>query len=205
EIFRKARQAAPCIIFFDELDAIAPVRGMTYGDSGVTERVISQLLTELDGLEALRGVVVIGATNRPDMIDPALLRAGRFDKIIGVSWPTFEGRLEIFKIGLRNKPLMHDVVLEELASMTDGYSGADIIEICNEAGMLALRELLYKCKTPEEASSRAGELVIQKRHFLEAMKKIRVPTPEERKRHEEIMQRFTSRSKIVPLRSIELV
>ena len=205
EVFRKARQAAPCIIFFDEIDAIAPVRGMGYGDSMVTERVISQLLTELDGLEELRGVVVIGATNRPDMVDPALLRAGRFDKVVGVYWPNLEERKEIFKINLKNKPLSNDVSIEELATMTDGYSGADISEVCNEAGMLTLRELLYRCKSPEEASSRAQEIIIQRRHFEEAMKKIRVPTPAERKRHEEIMQRFTSRSKIEPLRSIELI
>jgi transitional endoplasmic reticulum ATPase len=205
EIFRKARQAAPCIIFFDEIDAIAPVRGLGYGDSMVTERVISQLLTELDGLEELRGVVVIGATNRPDMVDPALLRAGRFDKVVGVSWPGLEERKEIFKINLRNKPLSKDVSIEELTTMTDGYSGADIAEVCNEAGMLTLRELIYRCKSPEEASSRAQEIVIQRRHFEGAMKKIRVPTPAERKRHEEIMQRFTSRAKIEPTRSIELV
>jgi transitional endoplasmic reticulum ATPase len=205
EIFRKARQAAPCMIFFDEIDAIAPVRGLGYGDSMVTERVISQLLTELDGLEELRGVVVIGATNRPDMVDPALLRAGRFDKVVGISWPSSNERTEIFKINMRGKPLSNDIIIEELASLTDGYSGADIAEVCNEAGMLALRELLYRCKTPEEASTRAGELIIQRRHFEEAMKKIRVPSLPERKRHEEIMKRFASRSKIEPLRSIELV
>jgi transitional endoplasmic reticulum ATPase len=205
EVFRKARQAAPCIIFFDDIDALVPTRGMRFGDSGVTERVISQLLTELDGLEELRGVVVMGATNRPDMVDPALLRAGRFDKVVGVSWPGLEERKEIFKINLKNKPLSNDVSIEELATMTDGYSGADVAEACNEAGMLTLRELIYRCKSPEEASSRAQEIIIQRRHFEEAMKKIRVPTPPERKRHEEIMQRFTSRSKIEPLRSIELV
>jgi transitional endoplasmic reticulum ATPase len=205
EIFRKARQAAPCMIFFDEIDAIAPVRGLGYGDSMVTERVISQLLTELDGLEELRGVVVIGATNRPDMVDPALLRAGRFDKVVGISWPSSDERTEIFKINMRGKPLSNDIIIEELASLTDGYSGADIAEVCNEAGMLALRELLYRCKTPEEASTRTGELIIQRRHFEEAMKKIRVPSLPERKRHDEIMKRFASRSKIEPLRSIELV
>jgi len=205
EVFRKARQAAPCIIFFDDIDALVPTRGMRFGDSGVTERVISQLLTELDGMEELRGVVVIGATNRPDMVDPALLRAGRFDKVVGVSWPDLEARKEIFKINLKSKPLSNDVSIEELTTMTDGYSGADIAEVCNEAGMLTLRELLYKCKSPEEANSRVQEIIIQRRHFEEAMKKIRVPTPAERKRHEEIMQKFTSRSKIEPLRSIELV
>ena len=139
EIFRKARMAAPSIIFFDEIDAIAPSRGLGYGDSRVTERVISQLLTEIDGLITLQNVVVIGATNRPDILDPALLRPGRFDRRIYVPPPDYEARLEILKIKTRNMPLAEDVNLEELAKRMEGYSGADIDSVCREAALNALR------------------------------------------------------------------
>ncbi|RLI14786.1 AAA family ATPase, partial [Candidatus Bathyarchaeota archaeon] len=139
EIFRKARMAAPSIVFFDEIDAIAPSRGLGYGDSRVTERVISQLLTEIDGLITLQNVVVIGATNRPDILDPALLRPGRFDRRIYVPPPDYEARLEILKIKTRNMPLAEDVNLEELAKRMEGYSGADIDSVCREAALNALR------------------------------------------------------------------
>ncbi|MEM3506757.1 MAG: CDC48 family AAA ATPase [Candidatus Bathyarchaeia archaeon] len=140
EVFRKARTAAPAIIFFDEIDAIVPRRGSGYGDSGVTERVISQLLTELDGIESLDNVVVIAATNRPDMLDPAILRPGRFDRIIYVPPLNEETRLEVFKIHTRNMPLAKDVDLKQLAEMTPNYSGADIEAVCREAAMIALRK-----------------------------------------------------------------
>jgi transitional endoplasmic reticulum ATPase len=139
EVFRKGRTAAPAIIFFDELDAILPRRGMGYSDSGVSERVISQLLTEMDGIETLENVVVIGATNRPDILDPAVLRPGRFDRLIYVPAPDENTRLEIFKIHTRGMPLSKDVSLEQLAKMTEGYSGADIEAVCREAAMNALR------------------------------------------------------------------
>ena len=139
EIFRKARMAAPSIVFFDEIDAIAPSRGLGYGDSRVTERVISQLLTEIDGLITLQNVVVIGATNRPDILDPALLRPGRFDRRIYVPPPDYEARLEILKIKTRNMPLAEDVNLEELAKRMEGYSGADIDSVRREAALNALR------------------------------------------------------------------
>ncbi len=139
EIFRKARMAAPSIIFFDEIDAIAPARGLGYGDSRVTERVISQLLTEIDGLITLQNVVVIGATNRPDILDPALLRPGRFDRRIYVPPPDYEARLQILKIKTKNMPLAEDVNLEELAKRMEGYSGADIDSVCREAALNALR------------------------------------------------------------------
>ncbi|MCD6479808.1 CDC48 family AAA ATPase [Candidatus Bathyarchaeota archaeon] len=139
EIFRKARMAAPSIIFFDEIDAIAPARGLGYGDSRVTERVISQLLTEIDGLITLQNVVVIGATNRPDILDPALLRPGRFDRRIYVPPPDYEARLQILKIKTKNMPLAKDVNLEELAKRMEGYSGADIDSVCREAALNALR------------------------------------------------------------------
>ena len=138
EIFRKARQAAPCVIFLDEIDSITPVRGRST-DSGVTERVISQLLTEIDGLEELRNVVVIAATNRPDMVDPALLRPGRFDRLVKVITPNFEGRKEIFKIHLKDVPLSDNVKLDDLARETEGFSGADIAAICSEGKLIAIK------------------------------------------------------------------
>jgi transitional endoplasmic reticulum ATPase len=139
EIFRKGRMAAPAVIFIDELDSVVPRRGIGYADSGVTERVVSQLLTELDGIGGLHGVVVIGATNRPDILDPALLRPGRFDGLIYVPPPDEGSRLEIFKIHTKGMPLGKGVSLSELAKMTKGYSGADIEALCREAGMSALR------------------------------------------------------------------
>ena len=133
EIFRKARQAAPCIVFFDELDAVAPRRGRSEGDAHVTERVISQMLTEMDGLEDLKGVVVIGATNRPDIIDEALLRPGRFDRILEVPFPDKEARKDILKIHTRRKPLDNTVDMEKLVELTNGFTGADIAAIVNAA------------------------------------------------------------------------
>ncbi len=132
KIFRKARQVAPCIIFFDEIDAIAQMRGIDEGTRAV-ERVLNQLLIEMDGLEELHGVVVIGATNRPDILDPALLRPGRFDRLVYVRPPDRKSRLAIFRIHTKNMPLAEDVDLEELADMTEGYVGADIEAICREA------------------------------------------------------------------------
>ena len=205
EVFRKARQTAPCIIFFDEIDAIAPIRGQGYGDSGVTERVLSQLLTEMDGLKELRGVVVIGATNRPDILDPALLRPGRFDKMVALTWPDYETRKEIFRIHLRNKPLAPDVNIDELASRTDGFTGADIAQVCNEAGMLALRGLMAKYSDPKEAAKHDDELIIEMRHLLQAMQKVRVPTPEERKRYEAIMMKFMNQMKYQPVGLYQIV
>jgi transitional endoplasmic reticulum ATPase len=141
EIFRKARQAAPCIVFFDELDAIAPHRG-SEGDAHVTERVISQLLTELDGLEDLRGVVVIGATNRPDMIDEALLRPGRFDRILEIPLPSKDSRKEILKIHTKRKPIDNTVDLEKLSELTEMWTGADIAAMINAAAISAIKEHL---------------------------------------------------------------
>ena len=139
EVFRKARMASPSVVFFDEIDALIPRRGMGYADSGVTERVISQLLTEIDGIAALEDVVIIAATNRPDILDPAILRPGRIDRMIYVPPPDEEARLKIFEIHTRNMPLAKDVDLKQLAKMTAGYSGADIEGVCREAAMNALR------------------------------------------------------------------
>jgi transitional endoplasmic reticulum ATPase len=166
ETFRKAKTAAPCIIFFDEIDSLCPARGAGYGDAGVTDRVISQFLTEMDGIEKLGKVVVIGATNRPDLVDPALLRPGRFDRLIYVPPPDEKARLEILKIHTRGMPLAKDVDLEALAKQLEGYSGADIAALCREAAMLALRE---------DINSKEVKL----RHFQEAKKKIKPSlTPE---------------------------
>jgi len=156
EVFKRAKQAAPSIIFFDEIDALAPKRGL--GDaSGVAERVISQLLTELDGIEELRGVVVLGATNRLDMLDPALLRPGRFDLLIQLPLPDEAGRLEIFRIHMRGKPLADGVDLSRLARDTEGFAGAEIEAVCRKATMLAIREYLSaSLPGPPGAASPAG-------------------------------------------------
>ena len=142
EVFRKGRTAAPSIIFFDELDSVIPRRGMGYADSGATERVISQLLAEMDGIESLQNVVVIAATNRPDILDPAALRPGRFDRLIYVPPPDERTRLQILKIHSKDMPLAKALSLEELARRTAGYSGADIQALCREAGMISLRHNL---------------------------------------------------------------
>ncbi|MFW9936952.1 MAG: CDC48 family AAA ATPase [Candidatus Thorarchaeota archaeon] len=139
ETFRKARSAAPCIIFFDEVDAIAGLRGRFAG-SEVTEQVVSQLLTEMDGLEDLKEVILLAATNRPDMLDPALLRSGRFGRHIEIPLPDLEARKKIFKIHLKNKPLAKDVNVDNLAITLDKYTGADIQAICEEATLLTIRK-----------------------------------------------------------------
>jgi transitional endoplasmic reticulum ATPase len=139
EVFRKARMAAPAVIFFDEFDSLVPRRGMGYADSGVSERVISQLLTEMDGIISLEDVVIIAATNRPDIVDPAVLRPGRFDRLIYVSEPDEKARLEIFKLYTKSMPLATDVDIAHLANTSKSYSGADIDALCREAAMHALR------------------------------------------------------------------
>jgi len=139
EVFRKGRTASPSIIFFDEFDAIIPRRGMGYSDSGVSERVISQLLTELDGIESLQDVAIIAATNRPDIIDPAVLRPGRIDKMIYVPAPDTKALKEIFKIHTKEMPLSTDVDIDQLAKISVGYSGADVEALCREAALIALR------------------------------------------------------------------
>jgi transitional endoplasmic reticulum ATPase len=165
EVFRKARQAAPCVVFFDELDAIAPRRGGSEGDSHVTERVISQMLTEMDGLEDLKGVVVIGATNRPDIIDEALLRPGRFDRTLEVPVPDKEARKQIFHIHTKKKPLDSDVNLDKLLEMTEGMTGADIAALVNAAAMSAIKE---------HVRQKSGtKLRISMKHFQTALNKIR--------------------------------
>ncbi len=191
EVFRKARQASPCIIFFDEIDSVAPTRGSSLGDSHVTERVISQFLTEMDGLEELRNVIIIAATNRPDIIDSALLRPGRFDRLLFVPPPDLEARKQIFKIHTRKTPLADDVNLDELARKTDGYTGADIASLANTGVMLALREHISKAKDPEDAKKRAKGLKVAKRHFDEALQKIKPMSTEELKMYERFSEQFS--------------
>jgi len=150
EIFRKAKMAAPCIIFFDEFDSIAPSRGRHTSDSGVSEKVLSQFLTELDGLEVKKDIIVIAATNRPDILDPALIRPGRIDRILLVPAPDEEGREKILKIFTKDMPLAANIDLSELNKKLDGFTGADIETLCREAGMIALRENLRARKITEE-------------------------------------------------------
>ena len=165
EIFRKARQAAPSIVFFDELDAIAPHRGRSEGDGHVTERVISQMLTEMDGLEDLKGVVVIGATNRPDIIDEALLRPGRFDRIVEVPVPDKDARRDILRIHTERKPLDATVDMDKAVELTEGYTGADIAAMVNAAAMLAIKRYIamnnsVKIKNNNNHNSNATSTVI---------------------------------------------
>lgn len=190
EVFRKARQASPCIIFFDEIDSVAPVRGSGSGDSNVTERVISQFLTEMDGLEELRNVVIIAATNRPDIVDPALLRPGRFDRMLLVPPPDLEARKQIFRIHTKKTPLADDVKLDELARKTEGYTGADIASICNTAVMLSIKEHIGKAKDPEDAKKRAKGLKVAKRHYDEAMQKVKPISSQELRMYERFSQQF---------------
>jgi len=164
EIFRKARAASPCILFFDEIDSIAPIRGHG-GDSGVIERVISQMLTEMDGLEELKGVVVLAATNRIDIVDTALLRPGRFDLIIELPMPDERARYEIFKVHTKKKPISKDVSLEELAEMAEGFTGADIEAVCNRAAMLAIREF-------DEKDNDISSFEIKNEHLKRALEEV---------------------------------
>ena len=172
EIFRRARQAAPCVVFFDEIDSIAPVRGLG-GDSMVTERVVSQLLTELDGIQQLTSVVIIAATNRSDMIDPALLRPGRFDKIVYVPLPDKATRKKILEIHSSEKPISDIVDFDRIAELTDGFSGADVSAVANTAVSLVLHEYLQQYSSPEEATKHATEAHVTMKHFEDAVKKIK--------------------------------
>ncbi len=176
KVFRKARQVAPAIIFIDEIDSLFPRRGTGYADSGVTERVVSQMLTEMDGIQSLKDVVVIGATNRPDLIDPALLRPGRLERLVYVPPPDKYGRLKILKVLTKKMPLAKDVNLESIAERTENYSGADLAAIVREAGLSAIRE-------------DSNAKIVYMRHFEEALSKIQPSLTEELIKHYE---NFTS-------------
>jgi len=162
EVFRKARQASPALVFFDEIDAIVPVRG-SGSESHVTERIVSQFLTEMDGLEELKDVVIIGATNRPDLLDRSLLRPGRFDRLIYIPMPDRGSRKVIFDIYLSNMPVTQEVSTDWLAGITEDYSGADLEMLCREAGMLALRENIRSGMSKEELI--LDKVQITKKHF----------------------------------------
>ena len=180
EIFKKARQTAPCVLFFDEIDAIMGARGQR-DDTGVSQRIVNQFLAELDGMQALQGVLVIGATNRADMLDSAVLRPGRFDAVVFVPPPDRDARLEIFKVHTKNMPLHDDVDLEKLADMSEGYSGADIEGLCREAAMAAVRKNWKS--TP-----------VKMKHFEEAMKEVRASlSPELNKGFEAMADRILRR------------
>ncbi len=172
EVFRRARQAAPCVIFFDEIDALAPTRGMG-GESMVTERVVSQLLTELDGIQSLQGVVVLAATNRLDMVDSALLRPGRFDKLINIPMPDKESRRNVLEIHMSGKPIIKTVEVQRLVEMTEGFSGADLAALVNTAVSMVLQEYVAKYPKPEEAKKHLDEAIVKFDHFQEAVKKVR--------------------------------
>jgi transitional endoplasmic reticulum ATPase len=170
EVFRKAKQAAPCIVFFDELDALVPARGVGGGDSHVTERVLGQFLAEMDGVEELNGVLVLGATNRPDMLDPALLRPGRFDVQLAIPFPDLTGRQEIFQIGLRNKPLADGIRIDDLAAQTEGFTGAEIWAVCNQSAWAAIRAVLGK-ERREDAP--APQVLITEANLRTALEDVR--------------------------------
>ncbi|MCZ7391941.1 MAG: CDC48 family AAA ATPase [Candidatus Methanoperedens sp.] len=187
ETFRKAKQAAPCIIFFDEIDSITPTRG-TGSDSHVTERVISQLLSEIDGLEELHNITVIAATNRPDIIDPALLRPGRIDRLIYVTPPDRDARYEIFKVYTSKTPLDSDVDLDRLAEDTDGFTGADIASVCNEATILAIREYVNSGRATDDKSVK--ELKVGYHNFRDAMAKVKPYSKKELEKYTKISENF---------------
>ncbi|WP_418285754.1 CDC48 family AAA ATPase [Halorubrum sp. DTA46] len=190
EVFSKARENAPTIVFFDEIDSIATERGKNSGDSGVGERVVSQLLTELDGLESLEDVVVIATTNRPDLIDSALLRPGRLDRHVHVPVPDEEARRKILDVHTRNKPLADDVDLDALARKTDGYVGADIEAVTREASMNASREFIASVSR-EEIGESVGNVRVTMAHFEDALDEVNPSvTPETRERYEEIEKQF---------------
>ena len=183
ETFRKARTTAPCIIFFDEIDAIAGMRGRFAG-SQVTEQVVSQLLTEMDGLEGLKDVILLAATNRPDMLDPALLRSGRFGRHIDIPMPDKDARVKIFKIHLRNKPLASDVDINKMAQDIENYTGADIQAICEEATLLTIRKAVLDPKINTQDADSVRNVKISRAEFDDALAKILKSADKAKKSHE---------------------
>lgn len=176
DLFRKARMAAPCVIFIDEIDAVAPTRSGGNHETRVTERVVDTLLTEMDGLRSLKSVVVIAATNRPDILDNALLRAGRFDRVIEVGLPNEAARLQIFKIHTKKMPLEKDVDLKDLAKITEGYSGADVENLCREAGMMAIRINAKKVSAMNFANATKIIIPMVKENDLKSVEKFKSAT-----------------------------
>jgi transitional endoplasmic reticulum ATPase len=169
ETFKTAKHAAPTILFLDEIDSLVPRRGSSSTDAHVTERVISQFLTEMDGIEELKGVVVLAATNRLDLVDPAILRSGRFDLLFELPAPDEQTRLEIFRIHTKDKPLSEEVDLKELAKQTDGRTGSDIEFIARKASMFAVRQYIED-GPPSEKARADRPLRVSKQHFDRAIK-----------------------------------
>ncbi|NXX78894.1 TERA ATPase, partial [Urocolius indicus] len=186
EIFDKARQAAPCVLFFDELDSIAKARGGNIGDGGgAADRVINQILTEMDGMSTKKNVFIIGATNRPDIIDPAILRPGRLDQLIYIPLPDEKSRVAILRANLRKSPVAKDVDLDFLAKMTNGFSGADLTEICQRACKLAIRESIEsEIRRERERQTNPSAMEVEEDD----------PVPEIRRDHFEEAMRFARRS-----------
>jgi len=172
ETFRTAKHAAPTILFLDEIDSLIPKRGSSSTDAHVTERVISQFLTEMDGIEELKGVVVLAATNRLDLVDPAILRSGRFDLLFELPLPDEKTREEIFEIHTKNKPLAQDVDLTKLAKETDGRTGSDIEFVCRRASMFAVRECIEH-DSAEKKATKEKELKVSRQHFDDAIKMLK--------------------------------
>jgi transitional endoplasmic reticulum ATPase len=189
-VFSKARENAPTVVFFDEIDSIAAERGSGGGDSQVGERVVSQLLTELDGLEAMEDVVVIATTNRPDLIDSALVRPGRLDRHVHVPVPDEEARRAIFQVHTRGKPIADGVDLDRLARQTEGYVGADIEAVTREASMAATREFINSVD-PEEIDDTVTNVRITMDHFDDALGEVGPSVDDDvRERYDEIEERF---------------
>jgi transitional endoplasmic reticulum ATPase len=190
EVFQRARQVTPSILFFDELDALTPVRGGSIGEPQVTERVVNQMLAEMDGMEELRGVVVLAATNRPDLVDPALLRPGRFDELVYVSIPDRRARLEIFRAHTRKMTLAADVGLEKMAERTERFTGADIAGVCQRAGLYALRE---------ELQARD----VKARHFQKAIEETQPSVTEEMEReYQKVAQKIKQETTLIGFRPV---
>jgi transitional endoplasmic reticulum ATPase len=187
ETFRKAKQAAPCIIFFDEIDSIAQIRGSD-SDSRATDRIISQMLSEIDGLEELHNITVIAATNRPDIIDPALLRPGRIDRLIYIAPPDRNSRSEILKVHTANTPIDGDVDLDTLADDTEDFTGADLASVCNEAMIFAIREFVISGKSTEDDSIK--QLKVGYHNFRDAMKKVKPYSKRELEKYKKISESF---------------
>jgi len=190
EVFDKARQAAPCVLFFDELDSIAKSRGGNVGDAGgAADRVINQILTEMDGMSNKKNVFIIGATNRPDIIDPAILRPGRLDQLIYIPLPDEKSRMSILKANLRKSPISAEVDLNVMAKVTKGFSGADLTEICQRACKLAIRESIEKdIQRERELKAEGGG------NAMETEEEVEDPVPEIRKDHFEDAMRYARRS-----------
>ncbi len=187
ETFRKAKGAAPCVIFFDEIDAVTPQRGIG-ADTVVTERVISQILTEMDGLEELHDVTVVAATNRPDLVDPALLRPGRFDRLVYIPPPEADARRQIFDIHTKGKPLASDVDLAGLTKRTEDFTGAEIAAVCNEAAMLSIRDYVAAGGSLDDKAVK--KLVLKADHFERALQKVKPRSKEELRRYQDLSRKF---------------